>query len=177
MYNQEILDGIVESALSATPSNAHTGLGPDVPETQPMDAQEAPFIRITDNDVNEANQLSLQCPICGNAVENHVDGPLLVPVVCDNCGTLYHKACWEQSGGKCAVLGCGHEKFHLYGQDNKPVLKVKYTDLPAPSTNGQAPSQQTRRMKEEQRRQVEQMRKPGFWQRVWQWLLDQIKVS
>ncbi len=177
MYNRELLDGLADSELSETVDHARVTQTPEAPGTQSMDAQEAPFIRITDDDVNQANQLSLQCPICGNAVENHVDGQSLVPIVCDNCGTLYHKACWEQSGGKCAVLGCGHDKFHLYGQDNKPVLKVKYTDLPAPTANGQGPSQQTRKIKEEQRRQVEQMSRPGFWQRIWQWLLDQIKVD
>jgi hypothetical protein len=177
MYNQDILDGIAETALSESTGQARADQQPASAGAKPMDAHEAPFIRITDDDVNEANQLSLQCPICGNAVENHADGASLVPVVCDACGTLYHRACWEQSGGKCAVLGCGHDKYHVYGRDNKPVLKVKYTDLPAPSANGHAPTPQTRRLKEEQRRQVEQMQKPGFWQRVWQWLLDQIKVG
>ena len=96
-----------------------------------MEEHENPFLRITEHDISEANQLSLSCPICGNAVENHTDGAALVPVVCDKCGTLYHRACWEQSGGKCAVLGCGSDKFHVYGKNTKPVLKVKYTDLPA----------------------------------------------
>ncbi len=144
-------------------------------EYRSMDAREEPFMRITDNDISEANRLSLSCPICGNAVENHTDGPALVPVVCDKCGTLYHRACWEQSGGKCAVLGCGSDKFHVYGKNTKPVLKVKYTDLPAPSVNGgTGPSAQTRRLKEEQKRQVERM---TLFQRFWRWLLDQIKIN
>lgn len=177
MYNQDILNGIAENQLSDTTARPGDDRPPDSSGTEHMDAKEAPPIRITSDDIQQANQLSLQCPICGNAVENHTDGASLVPVVCDACGTLYHQACWEQSGGKCAVLGCGHDKYHVYGRDNKPVLKVKYTDLPAPSANGQSPSAQTRRMKDEQRRQVEQMQKPGFWQRVWQWLLDQIRVG
>jgi hypothetical protein len=138
-----------------------------------MNEKEYPLIRITENDIAEANQLSLSCPICGNAVENHADGAALLPVVCDKCGTLYHKACWERSGGKCAVLGCGSDKFHIYGKSTKPVLKVKYTDLPAPSPNGR-PSAQTRRLKEEQRRQVQRM---TLFQRFWRWLLDQIKIN
>ena len=178
MYNQEILDGIAATSLSEEAVSVRNDTRPELTDTPPMEPKEEAFIRITGDDINQANQLSLQCPICGNAVEDHVDGPALVPVVCDNCGTLYHKACWEQSGGKCAVLGCGHDKFHVYGHNNAPVLKVKYTDLPAPSANGQVPtSQQTRKIKDEQRRQVEQMQKPGFWQRVWQWLLDQIKID
>jgi hypothetical protein len=138
-----------------------------------MDEKEYPLIRITDNDISEANRLSLSCPICGSAVENHTDGAALVPIVCDQCGTLYHRACWERSGGKCAVLGCGSVKFHIYGKNTKPVLKVKYTDLPAPSTNGRT-SAQTRKLKEEQRRQVRQM---TLFQRFWRWLLDQIKIN
>src|SRR5690606_13282034 len=104
-------------------------------EHRTMDAQEYPAIRITESDISEANRLSLSCPICGNAVENHTDGAAFVPVVCDKCGTLYHKACWEQSGGKCAVLGCGSDKFHIHGKDTKPVLKIKHTDLAPPSIN------------------------------------------
>jgi hypothetical protein len=140
-----------------------------------MDEHEYPLIRITENDISEANRLSLSCPICGSAVEEHTDGAALVPVVCDKCGTLYHRACWERSGGKCAVLGCGSDKFHVHGLDTKPVLKVKYTDLPAPSVNG-APSvsARNRRLKEEQRRQVQRM---TLFERFWRWLLNQIKIN
>lgn len=145
------------------------------PDIRTMDEQEYPLIRITDNDIATANQLSLSCPICGSAVENHTDGPALVPVVCDNCGTLYHRACWEQSGGKCAVLGCGSVKFHVHGQDMGPVLKVKYTDLGPHSNNGRtSPTAQNRRLKEEQRRQVQRM---TLFERFWRWLLDQIKIN
>jgi hypothetical protein len=142
-----------------------------------MDEQENPLIQITIEDIQEANRLSLHCPICASAVENNVREAALLPVVCARCRTLYHKACWEQSGGRCAILGCGHDKYYVYGTDVKPTLTIKYTDLPRPSVNGRAPSQQTKRLKEEQKRQVEEMRRPGFWQRVWQWLLDQIKLG
>jgi hypothetical protein len=108
-------------------------------------------------------------------VENNTDGAALVPVVCDQCGTLYHRACWEQSGGKCAVLGCGSTKFHVHGMDTRPVLKVKYTDLPPHSANGRpSVSAQNRRLKEEQRRQVQRM---TLFERFWRWLLDQIKIN
>lgn len=174
VYNQGIEARGSTAGLEATDrtrSNGHTGAS----EFRSMDAKEYPLIRITDADISEANQLSLSCPICGNAVENHTDGAALVPVVCDNCGTLYHRACWERSGGKCAVLGCGSAKFHVYGKNTKPVLKVKYTDLPAPSANGgKTTSAQTRRLKEEQKRQVERM---TLFQRFWKWLLDQIKIN
>jgi len=141
-----------------------------------MDEQELPPITITPDDIQEANQLSLHCPICANPVENHVPDQELRPVVCEKCGTLYHKSCWELNGGKCAVLGCGHEKYFLYGQPRGDVLRVKYTDLPAPSANGR-PSRQTKKLKEEQKRQVEQLRRPSLLRRLFQWLLDQIRIG
>lgn len=142
-----------------------------------MEEQTGAFIRITDNDIAEANQLSLHCPICASAVERNLDGDALRPVVCAACGTLYHKACWEQSGGKCAILGCGHDKYRLYGRDLGPALKVRAEDIAQPGPNGRGPSAGTRRLKDEQKRQVEQMRRPGLLQRFFQWLLDQIRIA
>lgn len=141
-----------------------------------MDEQELPFIQITAEDINAANQLSLHCPICANPVEKYVTARELRPVVCVACGTLYHEACWVQSGGKCAVLGCDHDKFRRYGEDLTPVLKIKYTDL-QPSLNGRFPNRRTKRLKEEQRRQVEQLRRPSLLRRLFQWLLDQIRIG
>ena len=76
-------------------------------------------------------QISSACtvPICASAVEKNIAGEELRPVVCAACGTLYHKACWEQSGGKCAMLGCGHDKYRVYGRDLGPALKVNLDDL------------------------------------------------
>jgi hypothetical protein len=173
MYNQnlEARHGNTSAAADEAPSNGRVSAS----GFRVMDEQEYPLIRITSNDISEANRLSLSCPICGNAVENHTDGAALVPVVCDKCGTLYHKACWEQSGGKCAILGCGSVKFHVHGRDTRPVLKVKYTDLPAHSANGSpSTSARNRKLKEEQRRQVQRM---TLFERFWRWLLDQIKIN
>ena len=144
-----------------------------------MDEKELPFIEITDDDISEANRLSLHCPICAGAVENNTRERSLLPVVCAKCGTLYHKTCWEQSGGKCAILGCECTENYVYGRNRDPALTITYSDLPAPSLNGRGPavSQQTKRLKAEQAREVEQLRRPGFWQRLWQWLLDQIQVG
>ena len=173
VYNQGLEAPGVGTAQTAEANRANNR--PDASRFRVMEERENPPLRITEHDISEANQLSLSCPICGNAVENHTDGAALVPVVCDKCGTLYHRACWQQSGGKCAVLGCGSDKFHIYGLDTRPVLKVKYTDLPAPPVNGRTgPSAQTRRLKEEQRRQVQRM---TLFQRFWKWLLDQIKIN
>ena len=134
-----------------------------------------PSLTITDNDIEAANQLSLHCPICANPVEKFVEDTDLRPVLCAKCGTLYHKVCWEQGGGKCAVLGCGHDKFKLHGTPTNPVLSIKYTDLPRPSANGR--SSRTKQLKDEQRRQVEELRKPGLLQRLFKWLLDQIRIG
>ncbi len=143
-----------------------------------MEEQEYPSIRITDNDIIEANRLSLHCPICAGAVEKNLDGEALTPIVCASCGTLYHKTCWEQSGGACAILGCGHDTYHYYGRDLGPALKLRYDDIPQPSPNGSsASSGRQRRLKAEQKRRVEAMRRPGLWQRFFQWLLDQIRIG
>lgn len=173
MYNQGI-EGHRGATNASVQNDRANGREPAF-EFRTMDEQENPLIRITNNDISEANRLSLSCPICSNAVENHTDGEALIPVVCDQCGTLYHRLCWDQSGGKCAVLGCGSTKFHVHGTDLGPVLKVKYTDLPAHSANGRpSVNARNRKLKEEQRRQVRNM---TLFQRFWRWLLDQIKVN
>ncbi|KAA3660716.1 MAG: hypothetical protein DWQ04_18635 [Chloroflexi bacterium] len=142
-----------------------------------MTEQELPPIRITDDDIREANQLSMHCPMCANPVENYVTDPDITPVVCTQCGTLYHKVCWEQNGGKCAVLGCGNEKYRIHGQDTRPTLTISYKDIPRVPPNGSSPSRRTQQLKNEQRRQVEQLRRPSLLRRLFQWLLDQIKIG
>jgi hypothetical protein len=142
-----------------------------------MEEQELPPIQITDDDINEANRLSLHCPICASAVENNIGDLSVRPVVCTKCGTLYHQVCWEQSGGKCAILGCECTEYYVYGRNRDPALTITYSDLPAPSANGRGPSTQTKRLKAQQAREVERLRRPGFWQRLWQWLLDQIQIG
>jgi hypothetical protein len=172
MYNQSWDTGTRDHALDDRARRNGSGPSNDF---RTKEEREYPLIRITEHDISEANRLSLSCPICGSAVENHADGEALVPIVCDQCGTLYHRACWERSGGKCAVLGCGSVKFHVHGRDTKPVLKVKYTDLPAPSVNGgQSTSARNRKLKEEQRRMVRNM---TLFERFWRWLLNQIKIN
>lgn len=142
-----------------------------------MDEQELPPIQITSEDISEANQLSLHCPICAGPVERNLEDAALTPIVCAECGTLYHRACWEQNGGKCAILGCGTSKYIVYGQDTRPALRISYDDLQRPSANGRHPNRQTKRLKDQQRREVEQLRRPGLLRRLFQWLLDQIRVG
>lgn len=142
-----------------------------------MEEQQLPLVRISLEDIAEANRLSLHCPMCAGAVEDNVEDDALKPVLCAQCKTLYHKACWEQGGGKCAVLGCDHDSYIVYGMHRKPILRVSYADLPQPSPNGDRPQRHNKRLKAEQRRQVEQLRRPSLLQRIWRWLLDQIKIG
>ena len=146
-----------------------------------MTEQENPPIRVSLDDIDEANRLSLHCPICASPVENHPADPALTPVVCGNCKTLYHRACWEQSGGKCAILGCDHTKYFVFGRPTKPELIIRHSDIPAmPSPNGRTSdrvSRHTQELKREQQRQVEQLRRPSLLRRLWQWLLDQIRIG
>lgn len=146
-----------------------------------MEEQELPPIQITFDDIAEANQLSLHCPICSNPVERHAEVRELVPVVCRGCGTLYHRACWEQGGGKCAVLGCASTSYRLYAEPTTPALTITHKDVAQNvergRENGRSPSPRTKELKDQQRREVERLRRPGFWQRLWKWLLDQIQIG
>jgi hypothetical protein len=71
-------------------------------------------------------------------------------------------------------LGCNHAECHIYGVQTAPILKIRYSDLPA--QNGRSPSRE-RRLKEEQKRQVERLRRPGLLSRFWRWLLNQIQIG
>ena len=42
-------------------------------------------IKITEEDIAEANRLSLSCPICASAVEKNTNNPSLRAVICANC--------------------------------------------------------------------------------------------
>ncbi len=142
-----------------------------------MEEEELPPIEITFDDIEEANQLSQHCPICAGPVLRYMEEPALTPVLCGGCGTLYHKACFEQSGGKCAVLGCDYTEYVVYGRETADVLQIKYTDLSQrPSANNKSSSARTRELKHEQQRRVQQMETPGFWQKFWAWLFNQIKI-
>ena len=137
---------------------------------------EQPFLRITEEDVAEANRLSLGCPICASPVERSADRAELSPVICSQCETLYHQACWERNGGKCAMLGCGHSNCRPYGQEVGPRLTIRKSDLPREAPR-HSPNGRTKQLKMEQKREVERLRRSSFWQRVWKWLLDQIKID
>lgn len=140
-----------------------------------MDEQELPPIQITSDDIRKANQLSLHCPICAGPVEKNVKEAELTPVLCTKCGTLYHRACWEQNGNKCAILGCGSTAYRVHGQQVKPEIKVGYDDIRRVAANGRYTTpQQNKALKREQQRQV---RRISLFRRLFRWLLDQIKIN
>ena len=127
-----------------------------------MNEQEEPLIQITPDDISQANQLSLNCPICAGPVENHVESAPLTPIVCAHCGTLYHQACWEQNGGRCAILGCNSVAYKRYGVlDLGPVLTVHSSDIPREVSRPVAPPpvSPTKKLKEEQKLQREVQRR------------------
>lgn len=140
-----------------------------------MDEQEE-IIRITVDDVAEANRLSLNCPICASAVEKYVDRPEMAPVYCSGCETLYHLVCFEQNGGSCAVLGCestSYTKYHAV--DLEPALTIERRDIPRESIRPVvSPNGRTRRLKQEEKRR--QRQRGGFWQLLWESLLRAIKI-
>ena len=131
-------------------------------------------LTISNEDIAQANQLSLNCPICASAVEKNMDGAALTPVICRKCSTLYHKACWEQSGGKCAILGCGHQEYLVYGQDLGPVMRITYSDLPADRLRPVSNGYEKRLKAEEKRRQQDRQR--SFWADLFKRLLRAIRI-
>lgn len=139
-----------------------------------MEEQELPGIQITEDDIKQANQLSLHCPICAGPVERYIEERALTPVICTQCGTLYHQACWEQNGNKCAVLGCGNSKFRVHGQHVKPEIKIGYDDVRRVANGRSNIPARNKRLKHEQQRQV---RRISLFRRLFRWLLDQIKIG
>ncbi len=139
-----------------------------------MDENEE-VLRITANDIEEANRLSLNCPICAGPVEKHADRPEMAAVYCTSCQTLYHHVCWEQNGGSCAVLGCESDSYKRYGIfDLGPALTIDRKDISqAPSPTG-FPNGQTRRLKRQERRR--QREAGSFWRNLWRNLLQAIKL-
>lgn len=136
------------------------------------------LIRITPEDVSEANQLSLHCPICASAVEQHTSREEMVAVFCTACETLYHRACWDQNGGKCAVLGCAGTTYRRYGVvDLGPVLTVRRGDIPREAPATYVPSNgRTRRLKEDERRLQRELKRRSFFRDLWRGLLRAIKL-
>jgi hypothetical protein len=133
-------------------------------------------IHITDEDIAEANRLSLSCPICASAVEKNITNDSLKPVICANCQTLYHRTCWEQNGGKCATLGCGHEESYPYGTELGPRLTISYSDLPKhvpkPTVS---PNGRSKELKAQEKRLQKEAVRREFWRNLYDRILRAFK--
>lgn len=136
------------------------------------------FISISAQDIAEANQLSLHCPICAGAVEKNAPRQELVAVYCTSCETLYHRACWEQNGGSCAVLGCSGDSYRVFGAvDLGPVLKVRRADIPHSIPTTKTPQNgRNRRLKENERRLQRELQGRSFLRDLWHSLLRAIRI-
>jgi len=128
-------------------------------------------IHITDEDIAEANRLSHSCPICAGSVEKNVETGAQSPVVCSRCQTLYHKACWDQNGGKCAILGCGHKENYPYGTELGPRLVISYSDIPKRAPAAPSPNGRFKELKRQQRRLQKEADKRGGWSNLFDRIL------
>lgn len=173
MRTDQFNNAVTDRTYSNGDSPDRARLADNALARQTMVEQENAFIRITADDIKEANQLSLHCPICAGPVENNVDEPELQPVLCTKCGTLYHRACWEGNGGKCAVLGCDHTEARRYGINLGPVMTIKANEVP---TDAQVDRMQRQRLKSAEkvpgRVSPKQEPTPGFWARLYRRILD-----
>ena len=130
-------------------------------------------ITITFEDITNANQLSLGCPICANPVERYVTDANLVPVECADCGTLYHRLCWEQGGSKCAMIGCSSKRYKLYAEETSTILTISANDL----GREQRPTDRTtKKLKEQERRVRDEVYGRSIFRIFFEWLLRQIKI-
>ena len=139
-----------------------------------MPVDEGKPIKITSKDIEEANRLSLGCPICASAVEDNIESQALRPVICSKCQTLYHKTCWEQNGGKCATLGCGSTESYPYGTEIGPRLKIRYSDLPKHVPQPAPSNGRFKELKEQQKRLQQRARGRQFWANLYDRILKAV---
>ena len=139
-----------------------------------MEEQEGEFLRITLDDINESNKLSLHCPICSSPVYRDEENPEMAPVECVDCEAIYHKACWAMAGGKCAIIGCDSKKSRAYGQtpnaSQQPAINLNNVPNAAPVFGNN-----TNRYKA-QERQMQREMQGGVFRRIFEWLLRRIRI-
>ena len=137
-------------------------------------------ITITLEDVSEANRLSLHCPICAGPVEQFSDGVAFRPVICIECDTLYHEACWQQNGGKCAILGCESRTYRIHGAlDLGPTLVINKTDIaiaPPPRAVPRTANNREEQLKRNEKRMQREVRRRFFWRGLFESLLRAIRI-
>jgi hypothetical protein len=151
---------------------------PDEAGGDPTMNEQDGVIRITAEDIAEANKLSLNCPICAGAVEKNFDRTDMVPVFCTACETLYHHACWHRNGARCAVLGCSGTEVRRYGSLNlEPALTIDHRDIArTPPRTIPVPNGRTEQLKRQEQRRRQEMQRGGFWRLLWENLLRAIRI-
>lgn len=155
------------------------GHAPSIKQNMNVEHEEQP-ITITQSDIAEANRLSLHCPICAGPVEQNTDGLAYRPVICTDCGTLYHEACWSQNGGSCAILGCESKTFRVYGAlDLGPTLVINRTDIattPPVRTVPREANNRTEQLKHNEKRMQREVGRRLFWRGLLESLLRAIRI-
>lgn len=129
-------------------------------------SEDEDVLRITETDIDEANRLSFACPICAGPVENSPEVVELSPVVCVDCDTLYHRTCWTQNGGKCAILGCASTEVRPYGVA-AGMITISAEDVPSELEVNRRNKRLKTVERERMRRQGQQPQPTetrGFWQ-------------
>ena len=138
-----------------------------------MDEQEGEFLRITADDINEANKLSLHCPICASPVYRDESNAEMAPVECVDCEAIYHKACWEMAGGTCAIIGCDCKKCRPFGTGVSQPVALNMNDVPRINAAPNAPNNNRYKAQE---RQMQREMQGGLFRRFFEWLLRQIRI-
>lgn len=128
-------------------------------------------IKITIDDIDQADKLSDACPICVGSVHRAYEHRELKPVECAACETVYHKACWDQAGGKCAMIGCESTRVRAYDSQSAGGVVINQTDF---RERGPAVTEDLKRQQQEMRRQLESGSLLG---RFLRWLIRQIRVG
>jgi len=130
-------------------------------------------IKITLEDIEEASQLSLACPMCAGPVYREFNDPAMAPVECAQCETIYHRACWDQVGGKCAMVGCDCTRVKAYDNvQTAATVSVQPTDIRV----GRGP-EITEELKRQQQRMRREFESGSLLGRFMRWLWDQIKIG
>ena len=129
-------------------------------------------IKITLDDIEQANKLSEACPMCPGPVYPEYNDPAMAPVECAECETIYHRACWEQAGSKCAMVGCDSKRIKAYDAVQPATsVSIRPTDIRA---RGPEITEELKRQQQRMRREFESGSLLG---RFLRWLWDQIKIG
>ena len=136
-----------------------------------MSEVEGEPIKITLDDIEQANQLSEACPVCFGPVYRTYESIDLKPVECAACETVYHKACWDHAGGKCAMVGCDSTRVRSYDSQSTGGVVINQTDF---RERGPEITEELKRQQQEMRRQLESGSLLG---RFLRWLIRQIRIG